>query len=89
MRTWARVSLRGRCGACGTVLEHNTLVQELSFSGMKRKLLRCVSCADGPAPLDLPVLTERHEHGRSTKPMKSLAPLAANATREWMAHKNE
>lgn len=54
MRTWERVTYQERCGACGTLLSADAPMQTITRHGLKRKLLRCVLCAEGEAPPDLP-----------------------------------
>ena len=54
MRAWERVLYQEHCGNCGIEMLAGNPMQTITRNGLRRKLLRCGSCADGPVPPDLP-----------------------------------
>lgn len=59
MRTWVRTRWAGRCGLCGATLEAGVAVQVITCRLVKRRLVRCQTCADTPVPPDVPVWPTR------------------------------
>jgi len=56
MRTWTKVAYADRCGSCGVVLETGSWMQLLQLPGVTKQKARCVECAEGKPPLDVPLL---------------------------------
>ena len=81
MRTWVRVATDTLCGRCGAQLSSNAPAQLVTMPPATWKLLRCVACADGPVPDELPY--------RSLKPIElPLGFTRAGASRpEWLPYR--
>ena len=47
------------CGGCGAAVEKGAPIQAIHFPMVTRVTLRCVQCAEGAPPADLPALTEQ------------------------------
>lgn len=54
MRTWTRAIGATKCGSCGRDLVVEDPIQLVILEGVKRQGQRCVWCADGEPPPDLP-----------------------------------
>ena len=64
------------CGGCGASIPRGDPYVEVVLPGMKRRMTRCSTCADGPVPVDLPPLVE-HPPTSAMLPVMALAkPLA-------------
>lgn len=69
MRTWARIPDRASCGGCGQELKQGSPVQLITpdpSRPISKPKVRCVFCAEGTPPADLPPLVAKSV---STKPM--------------------
>jgi len=63
------------CGLCAKPIAIGGPIQEVQVGKVKRRLIRCEACADGPAPPDLPSLVKL---GQSTKRMQPIRKLVTN-----------
>lgn len=82
MRTWIRTPRRLVCGKCAAPIAIGDLAQVLSRAEQTWRLHRCVSCADGEPPEDLPALPERIEV--TPQPKRHFAKMARMAE-DWKA----
>ena len=55
-RNWIRAFMPTLCGRCNTLVPRNTLVLAITFDNVHTTLYRCTSCAQEPAPTDVPNL---------------------------------
>ncbi len=95
MRAWERVTYSERCGGCGNLLVADSPMQTISRHGLQRKLIRCVLCADGEPPSDLPIRERHVELTDQVERMKALNTAMPVRTRgalkkaaaEWMPYR--
>ena len=73
MRTWSRALSGMLCGRCMRVIVAGEPVQVIALEGVKHQKRRCVGCAEGDPPPDLPAVVRAH---RTTKPMQPIRALA-------------
>lgn len=59
MRSWTRAGQDCLCGHCRVALVRGTPIQVVTMAGLTRRLVRCLWCADGLPPPDLPALMEQ------------------------------
>jgi hypothetical protein len=72
MRTWTRATVDTLCGGCPRLVLQGEPLQEIRLQGtltkdgevtaeihVKTPKVRCIVCADGPVPADLPPLQPR------------------------------
>lgn len=80
MRRWIRATITTQCGARPEhLIQVGEPMQVLEIQGMKRSLVRCVQCAQGDPPPDLPQVAGPKQS--FTKPMKPLKQTA----QDWKA----
>ncbi len=95
MRTWERVTYQERCGNCGNLLSADSPMQTITRHGLNRKLIRCVLCAEGEPPADLPIRERSVELTDRVARMKELSTAMPTRTRgalkkaavEWMPYR--
>ena len=73
MRHWSRAVCEELCGYCQQVIYVGQPVQEIRVTGITRTMRRCMTCAEGPVPPDLPAT---HVPSARTKPMVPIRSLA-------------
>lgn len=59
MRTWRRAEWDHVCGACARPIRRGHPMQVIAIIGCAAKPIRCVLCAEGVPPSDLPPLPDR------------------------------
>ena len=60
MKTWARATQAITCGRDPShMIELGDPIQVITIHQLARRLIRCVQCAEGTPPPDLPALVER------------------------------
>ena len=87
MRNWTRANQNMFCGYCANrEIAKGDAYQLVQLFDVKRQLVRCVECADGPPPADLPPFVERSHEPVSTTPLKTAKPARLD---EWMPFPQE
>ncbi len=85
MTQWERVSFTAKCGECGAILADSTPMLTIQLSNVRRKLIRCQTCA-GPAPPDLPLAPVRYE--TRTKRMSASKVIAQAVVDKWLPYRD-
>lgn len=81
MRTWKRVPAATLCGRCDRFVEKGEAGQYIRVGSVKRELLRCSGCANGPTPPDLPPLRDYVQNEREIGDFAALQSAMPKRTR--------
>lgn len=73
--SWTRSPIENRCGLCGREIPAGQPQQQLMGAQLRHAKVRCVDCADGEVPADLPAQPERREEPPILVPVRQFAGL--------------
>lgn len=79
MITWTRATWNHLCGACGRQIQPGHAMQIVTVAGVGKPFRRCVLCAEGVPPPDLPEFVAPAPRTKRMEPIGRVASRTVQA----------